>query len=411
MNLPAGLEPLNYPYFRTLLFARFAYNIGGYMFGLAIMWMINDITHDAWHAGLVGLVEIIPVLVLAFTAGHYADKYDRRTIVIVSRVGMLLTSMAFYAAPSQHPSLTILYTLLFIRAGIRTFFSPAQSNLVQRTVPKELLPACVPLTSSVWYMGAILGPVIGGFIIHYTQTARWAFLVEICLAVVALALYTLLPTHRPEPMDSENTWQSIKQGYAFLKATPSVFCAILLDLFAVLLGGAVVLLPQFNERILHGDATQLGWLNAATPIGALVCSQIVTHMPPFKRAGMTMLVAVGGFGLATIVFGLSRSFWLAFAMIFATGALDSISVIVRSTLLLTQVPDSMRGRVAAFNDVFVSSSNELGGFESGMLTKWFGLVNSILIGGVGTLLTVIITGAASPTFRNLGSMSAASEES
>lgn len=408
MNLPPGLEPLRYPHFRTLLAARLAYNIGGYMFGLTVMWLVNELTHDPYYAGLVGLVEVIPVLILAFVAGHYTDKYDRRTIVLISRAAMLVTSVAFLLAPTK-PSLYILYGLLMARAAARTFFSASQSNLVQRTVPAELLPQCVPLTSSIWYSGAIIGPVIAGAVIATTKTSTVAFGIEIALALVALGLYVTLPKQQPEPMEQEDTWSSIRAGYDFLRANPIVFSAIALDLFAVLLGGAVILLPRFNEVILRNSPTELGWLTAATPIGALICSQFLTHRPPMKRAGMSMLLAVAGFGLATIGFGLSKTFWLAFLMICLTGAFDGVSVIIRSTLLFTHVPDNMRGRVGAFNDVFVSSSNELGGFESGFLARWVGLVPAIVIGGIGTIASVLGVAALSPKFRDLGEMKAASE--
>ena len=353
-------------------------------------------------ARLVGLTEIVPVFLLALPAGHLCDVKDRRGIALAARAGMTLVSGGLLWAALTNAPIVVFFGFIALLAMVRTFYSPALDNLLPRVVPERLFGRAIALISSTWQSAAIVGPIVAGALIRAAGSAWPVFLADIVLALVLLTLFTSLPKQTPHPPEEATTWGSILAGGQFLRDNPVLLGAITLDLFAVLFGGAVALLPAFAKKILMVGPVGLGWLNAAQSIGALLMALTLTHLPPIRRNGLVMLWAVAGFGAATIVFGVSGNFWLSMLMLAVLGAMDSVSVVVRSTLLLVRVPDRMRGRVSAFNDIFVGASNELGGFESGLLARFIGPIWAVAWGGIGTILVVLLTAWRAPELRRLG---------
>jgi MFS family permease len=291
----------------------------------------------------------------------------------------------------------------------QTFNTPAASTLPARIVPEEAFENSATWSSSSWQLATVVGPALGGLLIAVFKSATFIYLLNAGAALVFVSLIlpikikpsrVVVKLNKPE----QTTLHSLGEGISFLRRTPIMLAAITLDLFAVLLGGATNLLPIFAKDILEVGPEGLGWLRAAPAVGALGVAFILAHRPPFKRAGHTLLLAVVGFGAATIVFGLSRSFWLSLLMLFVLGGLDNISVVIRGTLALIRTPDEMRGRVAAINGLFVNASNELGGLESGLTAQLLGPTLSVVGGGVGTILVVVVVALVWPELRRLGGL-------
>jgi MFS family permease len=279
------------------------------------------------------------------------------------------------------------------------FARPCRASILPHIVPTKLFANAVTWNSSLFEIACVIGPALGGFLIRLGTPV--AYLVNAVALVVCMALTLPLPRVRVSTKQATN-FHSLLAGVRFVFATDLLLSTMSLDLFAVLLGGAVYLLPIFAKNILHVGPTGYGWLRAAQAVGAVGMAMIVAHMPPMKRAGRNMLLAVAGFGAATLVFGLSHNYWLSLAMLFVTGACDNISVVVRHTLVQLLTPDEMRGRVSAVNQVFIGSSNELGGLESGLTAAAWGAAASVIIGGIGTLLVVTAVTLKWPRMRRLG---------
>lgn len=402
MNPDDPLAPLRLPAFRSFLVARFLSSLGGRMVGVAIAWQVFERTNSEFASGLVGLTEIVPVFLLALPAGHLCDVRDRRGIVLAARSAMALCTAGLLATSLANLPIQAVFVCIALLAAVRTFHSPALDNLLPRIVPEALFPRSVTWLTNTWQTAAIGGPILAGWMIARARAAWPVYLAELVFAAAAVALYSRLPRRTPEPPQESTTWDSILAGGRFLRENPVLLAAISLDLFAVLFGGAVALLPSFAKKILHVGAEGLGWLAAAPSIGALAMSLVLTRWPTFRSAGKAMLWAVAGFGVATVVFAFSRLYALSLLMLALTGALDNISVVIRSTLLLLRVPDRMRGRVSAFNDIFVGASNELGGFESGLLARFVGSVWAVASGGLATLAVVAFTAWKAPDLRRLG---------
>ncbi len=391
--------------FRLLFIGTFIATIGEQMINVAIGWELYERTGSALALGWVGLVQIIPVILLSLPAGQLADRLNRKRIVIVTQILLALASVGLTALSFAHGPLILIYAcLLLIGCGV-AFGNPASSTLIPQIVPEDVFASAATWSSSSWQLAAVLGPALGGLVIAvsgsatlvYALNAGAALLYAILLLPIAVKRQVLLPAEA-------TTTGSLLEGVRFLRKSQVILAAITLDLFAVLLGGATTLLPIYAKDILRVGPTGLGWLRAAPSIGAVCISLSIAHIPPFKKAGRTLLMAVAGFGLATFVFGISTSFWLSMLMLFLLGGLDNISVVIRSTLLLTRTPDVMRGRVAAVNTLFVGASNELGGFESGLAAQLFGPVISVAAGGIGTILVVLVVALIWPEMRRLGRM-------
>ncbi len=404
-------EVLRLPDVRLYLLARFIASLGQNMLGMALGWELYHRTHSALALGLVGLAQITPQLILTLPAGHLADQRDRRGIILWTMALSALSCAGLAFVSWTHAPVAITYFFIFLAGIARAFLWPATSAFLPQLVPRPLFPAAVTWASGSFQLSAALGPVLGGLAIPLTggAAAVYGFNVVALTVCCVLVWFVRVPATVSPPTREKMTLQNLGAGLHFVLAQRIILGIISLDLFAVLLGGATALLPIYAQDILHVGASGLGWLRAALPIGSVSMALFLAHRPPLKHAGHSLLLAVGGFGLATVVFGLSRSFWLSLAMMVACGALDNISVIVRQTLVQLLTPDAMRGRVSAINGLFIGASNEFGEFESGVVASLFGPVFAVVTGGVGTVLVVIATAFIWPEIRKYGSLSAGGE--
>jgi MFS family permease len=334
---------------------------------------------------------------------------DRKKILIWAQVGFIVAGFALAALSYWRGPVALIYAVLLARGAGQAYNNPARQALLPRLVPPDVFGNAVTWASSAFQVAAVVGPGIGGLVIAIERGATGAYITSSLLTVIYL--WTLVEIRAPgEPQTAEfatrqkekMTLESLAAGLRFVRDDKVILAALTLDLFAVLLGGATALLPIFAKDILHVGPQGLGWLRAAPSVGALIVAVAIAHRPAMNRTGWTLLTAVVGFGAATVAFGLSRSFVLSMAMLFLLGALDGISMIIRSTLVQLRTPDEMRGRVSAVNSVFIDMSNELGGFESGALAALVGPVTAVVAGGVGTVVVVSVVALAWPELRRLG---------
>jgi MFS family permease len=389
--------------FRLLIGGRLVAQIGEMMVSIGVGWELYERTREPFYLGLVGLVQVVPVILFSVWGGYVADRFNRKRITMISQIVLILCSLALMAISITNGSLLVLYTVLALIGTARAFNNPAEGALTPQTVPQEYYFSAVTWSSSVWQISAIIGPALGGLLIALANHAALVYLVNALAGAVLVVALLLLRSEQSEYVtNGETPLQSVRAGISFVRRTQLILASISLDMFAVLFGGATFLLPAIADEVLHVDAVGLGILRAAPSIGALCMAMFIARRPPFQRAGRTLLWAVAGFGIATIIFGLSTSFWLSLAMLFVLGALDNISVLVRHTLVLTYTPDAMRGRVGAVNGIFIGASNELGGFESGVAASLLGTVGAVVFGGLGTLVVVGLVAYLAPQLRELG---------
>ncbi|HKD75794.1 MAG TPA: MFS transporter, partial [Ktedonobacterales bacterium] len=395
---------LHYRDFRLLLAGRFVATMGEQMLNVAIGWELYQRTNSALALGFVGLVQVAPVIALALPAGQIADRFNRK-MVIGSAIGMLtLSALGLALLSSTRGPLPLVYVCLLAFGIGDAFYTPASSAFISQVIPATVFGNAATWSSSSWQLAAVLGPALGGFVIAWQHGATTVYVLEAVATVIYLLLLVQIRSrHQPvRTSDQAKGFAALVEGVNFVRSTKVILAAITLDLFAVLFGGATTLLPIFARDILHVGPVGLGWMRALPSIGAVLMAVTLAHLPPFPRAGRTLLLAVAGFGAATIIFGVSRWFPLSLAMLFLLGALDNISVVMRSTLMLVRTPDAMRGRVSAVNSVFVGMSNQLGGFESGVTAAILTPTLSVIGGGIGTIVVVIAVALIWPQIRRLG---------
>jgi MFS family permease len=401
---------LRYQDFRLLFVGRFITALGNQMLSVAIGWELWLRTHSALALGLVGLVQVIPVLVLSLPAGHVADQYNRKRIVLMTQSLLALCSLGLAVLSFIQGPLVLIYLCLLGIGIARSFNDPASSTLLPQSVPPELFTSAATWSSSSWQLASIVGPAVAGLVAAWLGKVTIIYIFDVFAAMTFLALISLFKG-RPLALSAKaDTLDSLKEGIRFIRGTKVILAAITLDMFAVLFGGAVTLLPVYATDILKVGPTGLGLMRAAPSVGALLMAFALAHLPAFKQVGKTLLWAVAGFGLATIVFGLSTYFWLSLLMLLILGGLDNISVVIRSTLMLTRVPDEMRGRASSVNSIFIGASNELGGFESGLVAALFGPLLAVVSGGIGTLLVVLAVAGIWPEIRQLKTLEVPQEE-
>ena len=387
--------------YRRLLLAGVASSVGGEIQALAIGWELYERTHSATVLGLIGLVQILPVYLLALPAGHAADVYSRRRLFVMAQGFLTLATLGLAAISFGQGPVWASYACLAMTGVGQALLRPTRWALMPEVVPRPVLQNAITWNSTGWQFAAVIGPAIGGLLLAKTRHAGWAYVANAALSGVAIAMVISIRT-RPAPRPEEPTsLRSFLAGFRFVWSNDLILATITLDLFAVLLGGAQALLPMFASDILHVGPEGLGWLRSAEAIGAVLMAITLAHRRPFRRAGPTLLVAVSAFGLAMIGFGLSRDVRVSFLMLVIAGAVDNISVVVRSTLVQVLTPDTMRGRVSAVNSLFIGTSNELGGFESGITAAWLGPVVSVVGGGIGTLIVVAVVAAVWPRLLRL----------
>jgi len=408
-SAPAPHDPYAALRFRNYRFYVASYSIavvGGQIQTAAIDWELYQRTHSKLLIGILGLVQFLPIFLLALPAGQAVDIFDRRKILLLTQLFLSLFGLAMainsrYLGGAGH---TVAFAscalaILFLNGISLTFARPARASILPHIVPQALFPNAVTWNTSMFEVAWMTGAAVGGAVVYFSPV--WAYILNAVLLLICFMVTLPLPSVRAAEKKAVN-FRSLIAGVRFVFDTRLLVATMTLDLFAVLLGGATYLLPIFAQDILHVGGIGYGWLRAAPAIGAMCMALVVAHMPPMKHAGRNLLFAVAGFGLATVVFGLSRNYWLSLAMLFLTGAFDNISVVVRHTLVQLLTPDPMRGRVSAVNQLFIGSSNELGGFESGVTAEYLGLIRSVVFGGIGTVLVVLGVASLWPQLRRLG---------
>ncbi len=366
------------------------------MLSVAVSWDLYLQTKSAVVLGNVGFVQVAPFLMFALFAGHAADHYDRRGVMIYTQ-GLFLAASGLLVFGFR--SVTAIYVCLFLTATARSFQWPARLGVLPLIVPPETLSNAITWNSSVQEIASVSGPAAAGILLA-TLGSRSVYIIQIVCACLTLGCYIGL-RYRGNPVERSRApdRKSLLEGARFVWQNKLILPAISLDLFGVLFGGATALLPIYAVDILHSGVVGLGWLRAAPSIGAVLMAVTSAHLGKTAAAGHRLLFAVAGFGAATIVFGLSRSFWLSFAMLLLTGAFDNISVVLRHSLVQTQTPDRLRGRVLAVNSIFISSSNQFGAVESGWTAAWLGAVWSVVGGGIATIAVVAACAAISAPLR------------
>ena len=394
--------------YRNYLIASSLVSMGTAAQGLAIGWEVYDRTGEALSLGLVGLVQAIPMLLFTLPAGYLADVYDRRKLMMLSLAGATLTSLGLAAFSYHELSVNWMYGLLFLDATMLRMGGPARSAIMPLLVPEEEFENAVKWRTSLQQITGIGGPAFGGFIIAYNIQAAYVLSAVSSLAFIVFLFGMQLPAAARSARGQ--MIEQVAEGLRFVWNKKILLGASSLDLFAVLLGGAVYLLPIFAREIVDlapvglEPEEALGWLRAAPAAGACVMALLMAHLPPMQKAGRTLLLCVAGFGAATIVFGLSQNFWLSMAMLALTGAFDNVSMVVRHVVSQMSTPNHMRGRVSAVNSIFIGSSNEIGGFESGLVAQLYNPVVSVVSGGIGTLVVVLAWSGLFPSLRTLGSL-------
>ncbi len=395
--------------FRWFLAMRLAIVLAWSMQFVLIEWEVYRLTKDPLSLGLIGLMEVIPAISMALFAGHFVDQNEKRSMLIKCFIGLALISlcMCVLMYPAIHDSLSTslivkgFYALVFLGGIIRAFIIPSIFSLLGLIVPNNEKPNAAAWSSSTWQVAAVIGPAMAGFLIGWISAFGSMCLVTFAIIVGIIFLMQIKRKPILNPDLGEPIFQSLKRGITFVFENKTILNAISLDMFAVLFGGAVALLPIFAQDILKVGSEGFGILRAAPAVGGLITMLVATHFDLNHRAGRKLLLAVFGFGICIIIFGLSTNFWISVIALFMSGVTDGISVVIRSTILQLYTPDNMRGRVSSVNSIFVGSSNELGAFESGFTSKLMGTVNAVVFGGIMTLVVVGTTAFASPKFRDL----------
>jgi len=397
------------PEFRILLAGRFLFIMGLRMMSTLVGWWIYNLTNAPLAIGLVGLSEFVPAFLMALYAGHIIDLSEKRRLMLRGVSLYLLASLVLlgfstsFTAIHLHRHLIALgiYTTIFFTGIVRSFVGPTFNVMLAAIVPRENLQNATTWNQGTWLTASVCGHAAGGFLIAGLGNTGTLT----CIAsLISLALFMLFQLKARPPLNEKGekkTWDSVKEGIRFVLHTKEVLGALTLDLFAVLFGGAVAMVPVFARDILKIGPRGFGFLNAASDIGAIVIVLILTFFPMRRHQGKKLLLAVAGFGICIITFALSKMFWLSFAALMLSGILDGVSVVVRGTIMQLKTPDNMRGRVMSVNSMFINSSNELGQFESGVAAKLLGVVPSVIFGGSMTLLVVLTTWFKAPGLRKM----------
>ena len=395
--------------FNIFLLLRFIMVFSWSMQFIVIEWEVYSLTKSALSLGIVGLMEVVPAILMALFAGHFVDQNEKKGLLLKCIIGFLIISLGLFLLTwepfrgnlSGKTILYSIYFLVFLGGIVRAFLGPTIFSLLSLIVPKNMYPNAATWSSSVWQISSVLGPAVAGFSITIIGVHGSMLFVLACsfLALIILSQISKKPILNPKI--GEPIMQSLKEGVKFVYNNKTILGAISLDMVAVLFGGAVALLPIYAQDILKVGPEGFGVLRAAPALGAFITMFISAYVPLNKNAGMKLLFSIFAFGICIIVFGISTLFWLSVIALFLSGVVDGISVVIRQTILQLKTPDHMRGRVAAVNSIFVGSSNELGAFESGLTAKLMGTVTSVVFGGTMTLIIVVFTGFASPTFRKL----------
>lgn len=402
--------------FRSRPFSLFECNrvagvMGYQMQSLAVGWQVYDITKSPLDLGYVGLVLFTPAMLFSLIGGDVADRFNRRRVLLFSIIlqalsALLLVGLTFHGIDKAY----LVYPSLILLGLSRSFGGPAASSLLPHLISKELLPRAVAWNSSIWQLSTIVGPSLGGFIYAF-KGAAGVYSASTVLSLLSASAVAAVGVNPPIPQKKGSSTQRLKAGLSFVWREKKILGTISLDLFAVLLGGAVAMLPVFARDILHAGPVALGIMRSAPALGATVTAFVLAYFPLRRKAGIRMFGSVAIFGIATVVFGISKSLPLSLLALFVMGASDMVSVVVRQTLVQLLTPEEMRGRVSAVNQLFIGASNELGEFESGLTAHWFGTVPSVIIGGIGTCCIVTTWLFLFPVLRKLDELDSSMKSS
>ncbi|MCM2337852.1 MAG: MFS transporter [Lysobacter sp.] len=402
--IPGVAAVLRNPAFLGLLGYRLLAMLSYQIVAVTVGWHVYELTRDTLSLGLIGLAEVVPYIAFALFAGYAVDHLPRRRLGMAACLGLALTTLVLagvaHGTVPAWGTLTI-YAAIACNGIVRAFLAPVYMSLFARVLPREAYARGAGISSVVMQTGLVVGPALGGVLVALGGKTT-AYLVAAALALAAaIAIISLRVSEPPLPTERAPIFRSIGEGLRFVFNNQVILGAQALDMFSVLFGGAVALLPAFINDVFHYGPEALGILRAAPAAGAVLVGLWFARHPPDRNAGRLLLAAVAGFGLCIIGFALSRHFWLSAALLMMSGMCDSVSVVVRSTILQLSTPDHMRGRVASINGIFIGSSNELGAFESGVAARLMGLVPSVIFGGSMTLAVVGLTARLAPKLRRL----------
>ncbi len=407
MSRPDPYAAVRYPAYRWFISGRAFYVLAIQMQTVAVSWQIYQrlagTPHQAALAlGYIGLVQVLPILLFSIPAGHVVDRFDRRLVLMATQLAIGVGSMLLLLISKLHAHVSTFYAVLFLVGTARAFIAPAVNAYYTVLVPREVLPNAATWNSTIFELTSMIGPALGGVIVA-SLGADTAYAVNLVFVSLSFTLFVLAVPRAPAALDrSPVTWSSLLHGVRFVFGTRLLLAMVCLDLFAVLLGGATALLPIYAHQILHGGATEFGLLRAAPSVGAVAMALVTMRLRPWRQAGRTILWAVLGFGIATIVFGVSHWLWLSLLALAVSGACDNVSVVIRQTLTQMITPNEMRGRVSSVSFIFVSCSNELGAFESGVTAALLGPVGSVVFGGLGTMAVVAAARGLFPELTKVG---------
>lgn len=405
MSKKSSLVALKIPGFRFFLGTRLFLTLALQMQAVIIGWEIYKITSDPFSLGLVGLAEALPAISVALYAGHIADIHNRKHILLLSLLGIMLSSAgmfyAFCGPLSGSVQLWSIYACICINGIARGFYAPSSFAFISQLVPREILTYAGTLNSTIWQFAAVIGPALGGFAYAYIGI-HYSFVSILVLSSIAFLSLAQIPYRfEPKAPVTEKIMSRLREGVSFVYHHKIILSALSLDLFSVLFGGATALLPIFADEILKTGPEGLGLLRAAPSLGAVLMMTYLSLRKTIQHAGIVLIRAVGAFGLCMLLFGISENFYASLFILFLSGAFDSISVVIRSNILQLHTPDEMRGRVSAVNTIFIGSSNEIGAFESGLAAKLLGTAQSVIFGGIMTLGIVAYTQKKAKALKSL----------
>ena len=404
------IQTLKIPEFRNLMTGRFFLVLSFRMLATLMGWWIYQLTKDPFAIGLIGLSEVIPAVSTALYAGHVIDNSEKKKLLLICNYAYvflisLLIIPAFFGNELLHfdnkEISYFIYAVIFFTGFCRAFLGPIIPSMIPKIVSKEVLPNAITLNQGTFLTASVVGHALGGFLIHWIDISG-TILVVVGLMIFSSIFFWMINKHPSENTQKEiGVMQSMREGIAYIYKTKEILGALCLDMFAVLFGGAVAMIPVFASDILNVGAEGFGLLNAASDIGAMLIIITLSFIPLKKDQGKILLFAVAGFGICIIAFGLSKLYWLSFFFLVLSGILDGISVVIRGTIVQLKTPEKIRGRVLSVNSIFIMSSNELGQFESGVAAKLLGVVRSVVFGGSMTLLIALLVGTKFPKLRNM----------
>ncbi|MFN5421885.1 MAG: MFS transporter [bacterium] len=404
-----SFSSLKHAEFRNYIITRFLFIMVLTMQATLISWKVFAITKDPFSIGLIGLVEFIPATIMAFYSGYVIDRSDRKKLFHVSIAANLVLTMLFTYITSGHAAAQFeqtaivlsIYAIAFFTGVARAFSGPSSFALVSSLVPKNEIPNAITWHSGSWQIAAVFGPAMGGLLYASIGITPTFILMNVLLFIAVIIFFFISPKPAPPVTAKESMLKSIKEGFHFVWKTKEILGVLSLDLFAVFFGGATAMLPYFSDVILKAGAEGLGWLRAAPGMGAIVVMLLINFIPLKQHQGKTMIACVAGFGLSIIIFGVSDIFWISAFALFMSGLLDGISILVRSTVLQLNTPEEMKGRVSSLNSIFIMSSNELGAFESGIMSRLIGVIPSVIFGGSMTVGIAAFTWLKMPAVKKI----------